>query len=150
MAAAQRWPQEKFLSVATSSFGFLEQVTTAENFFQPIGNDGWYEYGEEKAVYDQQPVEAATMAEAALAAHKLTGDENHLTTFRRARDWFFGQNSARQPLVDPGSHTCFDGLSAKGVNRNQGAESTLAYLLVAVLDAAREAVPVRDRHLKGA
>jgi hypothetical protein len=150
MIAAQRWPQEKFLSAATSSFAFLEQVTTVEGFFQPIGNDGWYEYGEEKAVYDQQPVEAATMAEAALAAHELTGNANHLTTFHLSRDWFFGQNSRGQPLVDPTNHSCFDGLSARGVNRNQGAESTLAYLLVAILDAAREAVPARERQLRGA
>lgn len=150
MVAAQRWPQAKFLAIATSSFAFLEQVTTNEDFFQPIGNDGWYEYGEEKAVYDQQPVEAATMAEAALAAHELTGDIEHLATFRRARDWFFGQNSLRQPLVDPLSHSCFDGLSAKGVNRNQGAESTLAYLLVGTLDPESEAMPLRNRRLKGA
>ncbi|MDZ4659004.1 MAG: hypothetical protein SH868_15615 [Bythopirellula sp.] len=150
MIAAQRWPQEKFLSVATSSFDFLEEVTTVENMFQPIGNDGWYEYGEEKAVYDQQPVEAATMAEAALAAHELTGDIKHLATFNHARDWFFGQNSMSQPLVDSVSHSCFDGLSAKGVNRNQGAESTLAYLLVAILDSASEAMPIKKRQLKGA
>lgn len=150
MIAARRWPQEKFLDVATASFNFLEQVTTADNFFQPIGNDGWYEYGEEKAIYDQQPVEASTMAEAALAAHELTGDAAHLTTFCRARDWFFGQNSLQQSLVDPLSHSCFDGLSAKGVNRNQGAESTLAYLQIAILDDAREARPASNRRLKGA
>jgi uncharacterized protein YyaL (SSP411 family) len=150
LVASKWWPQEKFLSVATSSFAFLEEVTTAENFFQPIGNDGWYEYGEEKAVYDQQPVEAATMAEAALAAHELTGDSRYLLTFHRARDWFLGENSMGQPLVDPLRHSCFDGLSAKGANRNQGAESTLSYLLVAILDSATEAVPVGNRGLIGA
>lgn len=150
MIAAQRWPQEKFLSVATSSFHFLEEVTTVEEFFQPIGNDGWYEYGEEKAVYDQQPVEASTMAEAALAAHELTGNKDHLTTFRRATDWFIGRNSMRQSLVDTEKNSCFDGLSAKGVNRNQGAESTLAYLLIAILDSAIATDSLDKRQLKGA
>ena len=150
MVAARRWPREKFLTVAKSSFEFLEQVTTAADCFQPIGNAGWYEYGEEKAAYDQQPVEAATMAEAALAAHELTGNASHLTTFHNAREWFFGHNSSRQSLIDPESHACFDGLSATGVNRNQGAESTLAYLWVAILDAARQSLPLARRQTRGA
>jgi hypothetical protein len=148
MIAAQRWPQEKFRDVATASFAFLEQVTTVNDYFQPIGNDGWYEYGEEKACYDQQPVEAATMAEASLAAYELTGNSQHLTTLARTRDWFFGENSLRLSLLDSTSCSCFDGLTAKGVNRNQGAESTLAYLLVAILDSASEVVPSRKRRLK--
>lgn len=150
MVAAQRWPQEKFRDVATASFEFLEQVTTANDYFQPIGNDGWYEYGEEKAIYDQQPVEAATMAEAALAAYELTGNNNHLTTWARTRDWFYGANSMQLPLVDSISCSCFDGLTAKGVNKNQGAESTLAYLLVAILESTSKVVPSRHRRLKGA
>ena len=58
--------------------------TTAEGVFWPIGNEGWYPRGEEKALYDQQPVEAVTMAETALAAFDLLGAEEYLATFRRA------------------------------------------------------------------
>ena len=68
------------------------------------------------------------MAEAALAAFGLLGDEKYLATFRRAHGWFHGQNSLRQPLVDVHRGACCDGLQPSGVNRNQGAESTLAYL----------------------
>jgi hypothetical protein len=150
IVAAKRWPQEKFVAIATSSFDFLEQVTTSAGVFQPVGNDGWYEYGEEKALYDQQPVEAATMAEAALAAHELTDETKHLATFRLARDWFFGQNTLQQSLVDPTTHACFDGLSARGLNRNQGAESTLAYLVVAALEPASQVMPLRKGQLRGA
>ena len=96
--------------------------------FWPVGNEGWYPRGEEKALYDQQPVEAVTMAEAALAAFCLLGDEEYVAAFRRADGWFHGQNSLREPLVDVSSGACCDGLMASGVNRNQGAESTLAYL----------------------
>jgi hypothetical protein len=67
-AAAERWPQEAFLAIADSAFAFLDRVTTVDNVFWPIGNRDWYPHGEEKALYDQQPVEAATMASAALAA----------------------------------------------------------------------------------
>ena len=66
--AARRWPEESFLDVAEASFAFLDRETTVENVFWPVGNSDWYPHGEEKALYDQQPVEAATMAEAALAA----------------------------------------------------------------------------------
>ena len=111
-----------------NSFLFLDRVTTQDGLFAPVGNQGWYAHGEDKALYDQQPIEAATTAEAALAAYELLGDEQFLATFHRARDWFFGQNSLRQPLVDACGCSCFDGLSASGVNRNRGAESTLAYL----------------------
>ncbi len=150
MIAAQRWPQEKFRDVAITSFDFLERETTSTGIFQPIGNDGWYEYGEEKALYDQQPVEAATMAEAALAAHELTDDAKHLATFQLARDWFFGQNTLQQSLVDPLTNSCFDGLSVRGVNRNQDAESTLAYLVVAALEPAGQLMPLRKKQLRGA
>ena len=126
--AAQCWPKETFLEVAKGSFAFLDRETTAENLFWPVGNSGWYPHGEEKAPYDQQPVEAVTMADAALAAFGVQSDEKYLATFRRARDWFHGQNSLGQPLFDIRSGGCCDGLQRSGVNRNQGAESTLAYL----------------------
>ena len=129
--AAQRWPTEAFLDVAQTSFAFLDRATTAADVFWPVGNHGWYPHGEDKALYDQQPVEAVTMAEAALAASAVVSGaryQDHLATFHRARGWFHGRNSLKQPLVDVRRGACFDGLHPSGVNRNQGAESTLAYL----------------------
>jgi hypothetical protein len=126
--AARRWPKETFLEVAEASFSFLDRATMAETVYWPIGNDGWFPRGQDKALYDQQPVEAATMGEAALAAFALSQDETHLATFHRARGWFHGQNSLQLPLIDSETHACHDGLHSFGVNRNQGAESTLAYL----------------------
>jgi hypothetical protein len=126
--AARRWPKEAFLEVAEASFAFLDQETTAANVFWPVGNDGWYPHGEDKAPYDQQPVEGVTMAEAALAAFDLLPQEKYLAAFRRARGWFHGHNSLQLPLVDAQHGACYDGLRPSGVNRNQGAESTLAFL----------------------
>ncbi len=129
--AARCWPEEKFLDVAEASFDFLDRETTAEDIFWPIGNSDWYPRGEEKSLYDQQPVEAVTMAEAALAGLAMLGDvrgEKYLAASRRAHGWFHGQNSLEQLLVDVHCGSCYDGLQRSGVNRNQGAESTLAYL----------------------
>jgi hypothetical protein len=128
--AARRWPKEPFLAVAEASLAFLDRETTAENIFRPVGNNGWYAHGGDKARYDQQPVEAAIMAAAALAAFGRLGEEKYLAAFHRARAWFHGENSLRQPLIDVSCGACFDGLQPSGLNRNQGAESTLAYLSV--------------------
>jgi hypothetical protein len=127
-AASRRWPAEPYLAVAEATFSFLARETTAEGVFWPIGNSGWHAPQQNKALHDQQPVEAATMAEAALEAFSLRQEESYLSTFRRARDWFHGQNSSRQTLADTRRGACCDGLHASDMNRNQGAESTLAYL----------------------
>lgn len=127
-AAARRWPDEDFLEVAVESFNFLDRETTDDDIFWPVGNSDWYPHGEAKALYDQQPVEASTMAEAALMAFDVLNDERYLAVFNRANDWFHGRNSLNEPLADVATGACCDGLHPSGVNRNQGAESTLAYL----------------------
>jgi hypothetical protein len=126
--AGRRWPEERFLDVAEASFDFLDRATTSEDMFWPVGNSDWYPHGEEKALYDQQPVEAVTMADAALAGFDVNRDDKYLAAFCRANDWFHGQNSLHAALADPECGACYDGLQPLGVNRNQGAESTLAYL----------------------
>lgn len=142
--ATRHWPDEPFLDIAKASYAFLDDETTSKNFFQPIGNDGWYPHGEIKAVYDQQPVEAITMAEAALAAFSIVGEVKYLASFNRAREWFQGRNSLGLSLVDAQTGACRDGLHSSGMNRNQGAESTLAYLLTEVHHAEMELMPARN------
>jgi hypothetical protein len=127
--AAQRWPKESFLDVAKESFAFLDRETTVDDCFSPVGHNGWYPHGESKAMHDQQPVEAATMADAALCAFALLAEPEYLATFHRTYAWFHGQNSSRLPLADTERGGCFDGLQPSGLNRNQGAESTLAFLM---------------------
>jgi hypothetical protein len=126
--AARQWPKDSFLDIARDALAFLDRETTVDGVFWPVGNDGWYSHGETKAAYDQQPVEAGTMAEAALAAFDVSHDEGYSAMFHRAYDWFHGRNSLGLALVDQGSGGCCDGLQSFGLNRNQGAESTLAYL----------------------
>jgi hypothetical protein len=129
--AAGCWSEGKFLDVAETTFEFLDRVTTVDSTFWPIGNSDWYSRGEDKSLYDQQPVEAVTMADAALAGFSLLGNgdgEKYLAAFHRANAWFHGQNSLHLPLAEVACGACYDGLQRSGVNRNQGAESTLAYL----------------------
>jgi len=142
--AADRWPDGPFLAIAESTLAFLDLVTTTDNVFWPIGNRDWYSHGEEKSLFDQQPIEAATMAAAAMAALELRGEEKYLAIFQRAHSWFHGKNSAEQPLADVETGACFDGLQTNGVNRNQGAESTLAYLATELQNMAYQ----RIRHAR--
>lgn len=127
--AAERWPDSNYLAIAHATFEFLDDATTVDGVFWPVGNHEWYSRGEEKSRYDQQPVEASTMAAAAIAALEGPWDDAPaLAVFQRARAWFSGRNSLAAPLADEHTGACFDGLQSTGVNRNQGAESTLAYL----------------------
>ncbi len=146
--AGRHWPQEDFLHIARASFAFLDHHTTTAGLFWPVGNEGWHPRGEEKAAYDQQPVEAVTMTEAAQDAFEQLGGEEYLAAFRRSYDWFHGRNSLELPLVDLSSGACCDGLTATGVNRNQGAESTFAWLWAQMSNA--EVVHSQDEYPKAA
>ena len=85
--------------------------------------------GEERARFDQQPVEAFSTVAACLDAYRVTGNANWRAQAQVAFDWFLGQNDLHLSMIDPATGGCYDGLRPDGVNRNQGAESTLAYLL---------------------
>ncbi|MEO5678685.1 MAG: glycosyltransferase [Acidimicrobiales bacterium] len=91
----------------------------------PVG--GWGP-GEARPAYDQQPIEAAALADAAARAHDVTGEARWLDVVRGCADWFLGANDVGLPLYDPDTGGGYDGLEAGGHNANQGAESTLAFL----------------------
>jgi hypothetical protein len=120
-------PQSVELGLQT--LAFYEAVTVRDGTFVPIGSDGWYPRGGERAIYAQQPLEAAAMVDAALLAHALTAQERYRALAAIAAEWFAGRNSLGLPLADGAA--CCDGLECYGVNENKGAESTLAYLAAA-------------------
>lgn len=97
--------------------------------FVPIGNRGWYPRNGEKARFDQQPIEAHAMIDACIEAYHVTQDKQWIDNSRWCFEWFLGRNDLNQPLYDYATGGCRDGLTADGPNRNQGAESTLAWLL---------------------
>ncbi|MDI3269265.1 MAG: glycosyltransferase family 4 protein [Bacillota bacterium] len=111
------------------ALGFLSEVTFEGDLFVPVGNDGWYPKGGRKALYDQQPLEAGMMVWAALEAYRLTEDSLWRGRAEAAGRWFLGHNTLGVALYDERTGGCRDGLSPQGVSRNQGAESTLVWLL---------------------
>ena len=109
---------------------WLAEIQTAEGgYFRPIGSNGFYKRGGTRAVYDQQPVEAQAMISACLEAYRATSDDYWFDLARSAFEWFLGRNDLGSILYDPDTGGCRDGLHVDRVNQNQGAESTLAFLL---------------------
>lgn len=97
--------------------------------FVPIGSNGFYPRGGTRARFDQQPVEAHAMVSACLAAQAGTGESRWGRQAHLAFEWFLGRNDLSLSLYNPTTGGCRDGLHSDRLNQNEGAESTLAFLL---------------------
>lgn len=134
LVTGARLGNEEMTAAGVLSLEWLVAIqSTPDGYFAPIGSDGFYTRGGVKAPFDQQPVEACGMVAACLVAQRVTGSRIWAERARRAFGWFVGQNQLQQALYDPRTGGCRDGLHADRVNENQGAESTLSFLL-ALLD----------------
>jgi hypothetical protein len=119
----------EYLQVAEETFSFLQDTTTVGGKFVPVGSRGWYVRGKERALYDQQPIEAGTMVEAAALSYEITGSEVYRRALRQALGWFFGQNTKSANVYDEATGACHDGITETGLNENQGSEATVSLLL---------------------
>lgn len=120
---------KKYLAVAEKTSEFLLTNTFHGKHFSFIGCNGWYERGKTRYSFDQQPIEASGMVMMLRAAYNATKGERFLSLQRKAFEWFLGRNDLHIPLYDFRTKGCHDGLMHDGVNLNQGAESTLSFLL---------------------
>ena len=107
----------------------LTQRCEVNHHFVPIGSDGFYRQGGEKARFDQQPIEAAGTVSACLQAYRITSDNRWRSEAWSAFNWFLGDNDLQLPLYDSVTGGCRDGLHPDRANENQGAESTLSFLM---------------------
>jgi len=115
--------------------------TAPAGHLSPIGN-GWWPRGGEKARFDQQPIEATALLLAAESAYRATDDERYRAAMERAYAWFLGENDLGLAVADPARGAGCDGLTPSGVNTNEGAESTLMWLIALEhVRAVREARP---------
>ena len=125
------------IDVGLRSLRWLLDIQTGEaGQLSIVGNNGWYPRGGEKAAFDQQPLEAHAMVEACLLAAEQAqadGRADDRAFFEaqawRCFEWFTGRNDVGVSMINPDTGACHDGLLPDGVNKNQGAESVLAYLL---------------------
>ncbi|MBI4209993.1 MAG: glycosyltransferase family 4 protein [Candidatus Diapherotrites archaeon] len=119
--------------VARESMDFLTRTLFIDGKLVPIGQEKWYTKGEERAMFDQQPIEAGGMTVAYRKAFERTGDHAYARKARESFDWFLGKNSMNQAVYDETTGGCYDGLTPNGVNANQGAEATISYLLARLM-----------------
>jgi hypothetical protein len=127
--ASLTFEDKKYIEVAEKTCEFLLANTFNGDYFSFIGCKGWYERGGTRAAFDQQPIEAASTVMMLRAAYDATQNSKFLTLQRKAFDWFLGENDLHIPLYDFRTKGCNDGLVPGGLNINQGAESTLSFML---------------------
>ncbi|MBK8480652.1 MAG: glycosyltransferase [Proteobacteria bacterium] len=128
------------LRVARESLEFLEGTCFEQGRLTLVGNAGWHCRGGSKPPADEQAIDAAAFVLGFRGAFITTGDHHYLRRMRQAFAWFLGANRLGVALYDPVTAGCCDGLGATEVNKNQGAESTICFLLalVEMLDLAGE------------
>jgi glycosyltransferase involved in cell wall biosynthesis len=116
------------LDAGLRSLAWLCTVQTAEEgWFRPVGSTGFGARFAKPARFDQQPLEAAATIDACQAAYDATNDGHWILEARKAYAWYLGVNDLGIPIAVPEEGICFDGLTPYEVNRNQGAESVLAF-----------------------
>jgi glycosyltransferase involved in cell wall biosynthesis len=118
------------LELGLKTLRWLIKIQTSDaGSFRPIGSNGFFPRGKERAQFDQQPIEAQVTISACIEAYQATGDMFWVTEARRAFEWFLGRNDLGLALYDSTTGGCRDGLHVDRLSQNQGAESTLAFLL---------------------
>jgi len=115
------------LETAQESMDFLGRITLKEDFFKPIGCNGWFMKGKEPAAYDEQPIEACETLLSYLDYYEITKDKKHLKNAEKCFNWYKGQNSKGVSLIDEDTGACYDGLNENGLNLNQGSECLVSY-----------------------
>jgi glycosyltransferase involved in cell wall biosynthesis len=136
--AGMRAASEEMISAGLEALEWLVAIQRCEikGHFVPVGSQGFYSRNSEKARFDQQPVEACGAVSACLQAYRATGKGRWRKEAWSAFNWFLGDNDLQIALYDPASGGCRDGLHPDRANENQGAESTLSFLM-ALLEMRR-------------
>ncbi len=120
---------EKYKCIALEALDFLAGATFSGECFNFAGNDCWIDDKQNRTPPIEQPIDPGYMVEACLLAHYISEDARYLELARTAFEWFLGRNRLGLPLYDFSTGACYDGLECSGVNLNQGAESTICFLL---------------------
>lgn len=122
---------EQYRDVARSTFDFLLYHTLANGHFRPISNDGWFHRNHVgyRKVYGEQSIEVCTTIETLATFARILNERRYRDDIDPVMSWYLGNNRLHQIVYDPASGGCYDGLEIDHVNINQGAESTICYLL---------------------
>jgi len=146
--AGWRSDNQRMIEAGMDSLKWLvaEQHRDDKEIFVPIGSSGFFIEGNEKARFDQQPVEACATVSACLEVYRLTEEYQWLEEARRVFAWFLGKNDLQVPLYDALTGGCRDGLHPDRVNENQGAESTLSFLMTLLEMQTAKVISAEELH----
>ena len=121
--------EKRYLKVSEKTFNFLIEHTFKDDMYIPIGQSGWFPKGETRQYFDQQPEDVTATIEALNTMFKVTNRKHYKELANIAFNWFLGDNVLGQVVYDRTTGGCYDGVGEKFINLNQGAESTISYLL---------------------
>jgi glycosyltransferase involved in cell wall biosynthesis len=146
--AGWRSDNQRMIEAGMDSLKWLvaEQHLDDAEMFVPIGSNGFFIEGSEKARFDQQPVEACATVSACLEVYRLTEEHQWLEEAQRVFRWFLGKNDLQVSLYDATTGGCRDGLHPDRINQNQGAESTLSFLMALLEMQAAKVTIVNELH----
>ena len=148
--AGWRSDNQRMIEAGMDSLKWLvaQQHRDDEEIFVPIGSNGFFVEGNDKARFDQQPVEACATVSACLEVYNLTEERLWFDEAQRVFRWFLGQNDLQLPLYDATTGGCRDGLHPDRINENQGAESTLSFLMALLEMHEAKVTNAQERHLE--
>ena len=118
-----------YKDIAISSFKFLLSQTFNENGIEVISNKKWLQKGQEAGHFGEQPIDVAYTIMTLNKFYDVFMDEDYIHKMEIAFNWFLGKNRLHQIIYNPCTGGCYDGLEETHVNLNQGAESTVSYLM---------------------
>lgn len=146
--AGWRSDNQRMIEAGMDSLKWLvgEQHRDDKETFVPIGSNGFFIEGNEKARFDQQPLEACATVSACLEVYRLTEESCWLEEAQRVFRWFLGKNDLQVPVYDARTGGCRDGLHPDRINENQGAESTLSFLMALLEMQVAKVLSVDELH----
>jgi glycosyltransferase involved in cell wall biosynthesis len=146
LVAGSKSDNKRMVEAGCDSLRWLVAEQRRGDVFMPIGSRGFFTEGGEKASFDQQPVEACGTISACLQAYRITNEDQWLEEAWRAFRWFLGKNDLEIALYDATTGGCRDGLHPDRVNENQGAESTLSFLMALLEMQSMEMPTAKEQH----
>lgn len=121
--------RKEYKEIARKSFDFLLQNIFVDNRIRVVSNQGWLFKGKGSHSYGEQPIDVAGTVITLNLFHKVFKEDNYLRKQKDAFNWFLGNNHLHQIVYNPATGGCYDGLEKNNINLNQGAESSVCYLM---------------------
>ncbi|MEX1384173.1 MAG: glycosyl transferase family 1, partial [Lutibacter sp.] len=143
--------KSKYKRVAIDSFNFLLSKLFFKNQFKVISNNGWFHKGIESNIYGEQPIDVSYTIQTLELFYNTTKDVKYKNFQKKAFNWFLGKNHLNQTMYNPITGGCYDGLEKTHVNLNQGAESTICYLIARLIMEKEAVLPpkyIRKRRFR--